>query len=113
MEVDFPMAEYSKVMESTMPEKTASVVREVNGQWSALDTVMDINDILATHTYSLEFSDDTNALVTGKNPEDLQLRLSSACTEIGSWCRNRRTVVYGPKTDLMLLIGEASAEDKL
>ena len=68
-----------------------------------------INDLSATHLNSFKFADDTSVLVTGKNLEDLQVRLNSTYREIVSWCRKWRMVVNGSKTELMLVNGEMSA----
>ena len=65
--------------------------------------------LLATHTNSFKFADDTSVLVTGKNHEDLQVRLNSACRKIESWHQKWTMVVNGSKTELMLLNCEASA----
>ena len=47
---------------------------------SPLLFIIYINDLLATHTNSFTFADDTSVLVTGKNIEDLLVRLkNSAC----------------------------------
>ena len=68
-----------------------------------------INELLATHTNKFKFADDTSVLVKDKNVEDLQNRFNSACREIESWCQNRRMVVNGSKTELMLLNSEVYA----
>ena len=76
---------------------------------SPLLMIIYINDLLATHKNSFKFAEDTSVLVTGKNVEDLQVRLNSVCREIESWCRKWRMVVNGSKTELILLNCEVSA----
>ena len=76
---------------------------------SPLLFIIYINDLLSTCLNSFKFADDTSVLVTGKNFEDLQVRLNSTCREIESWCRKWRMVVNGSKTELMLLNFEMSA----
>ena len=68
-----------------------------------------IDDLLATHLNRFKFADDTSVLVTGKNLEDLQVRLNSTCREIKSWCRKWRMAANRSKTELMLLNCEMSA----
>ena len=65
---------------------------------SSLLFIIYINDLLATHTNSFNFADNTSVLVTGKNFEELQVRFNSACREIEPWCRKWRMVVNGSKT---------------
>ena len=74
---------------------------------SPLLFIIYINDFSATHLNSFKIADNTSVLVTGKNLEDLQVRLNSR--EIELWYRKWRMVVNGSKPELMLLNCEMSA----
>ena len=76
---------------------------------SPLLFVILFNDIFATHRNSFKFADDTSVLITGKNVENLQVRLKSTCREIEPWSRKWSMVLIGSKTELMLLNCEVSA----
>ena len=75
---------------------------------SPLLCIKSLNDILINEGCSFRFADDSSYVVTSETADDLTRKLALSCAGLERWCSTSRMVVNSGKTEIDLLVYEAS-----
>ena len=70
---------------------------------SPLLFVFYLSDFLSEVEVKFKFADDSSAIISAFNTDTLHSTLQAICHNIEFWCKKRRMVVNGSKTELLLL----------